>query len=111
MIAPVLVLMLAWFGWHLISCIRLMRRLRGTEYFFVPAGLFGGQIVAYLQSCLEWVFRQQLNLICLMFMFAMISYLNQSWRHLVKEARKERTGHKSPVFQVPGAEACRSGDK
>lgn len=87
---PALVLMLAWFGWYLFSCIRLMRRLRGTEYFFVPAGLFGGQIVAYLQSCLEWVFRQQLNLICLMFMFAMISYLNQSWRHLVREAHKER---------------------
>lgn len=74
--------MIAWFGWYLFSCFRLMGRLKGTKWFFVPAGLAGGLIASYLQSCLEWVLRQQLNLICLMFVFAMISYLNTSWRDL-----------------------------
>ena len=77
--------MLAWFGWYLFSCFRLMRRLKGTKWFFIPAGLAGGLITSYLQSSLEWVLRQQLNLICLMFMFAIISYLNSNWRELRAE--------------------------
>ena len=81
--------MLAWFGWHLLSCFILMRRLKGTRWFFVPAGLAGGLAASYLQSCLEWVLRQQLNLICLMFAFAMISYLNANWREL--RMKEERT--------------------
>ena len=73
---PALAAMLAWFGWYLFKCIALMRRLRGTEWFFVPVGCFCGLLVTYLQSCLEWVLRQQLNLICLLFIFAILSYLD-----------------------------------
>ena len=75
---PALVAMLAWFAWYWILCIRLMRRLRGTEWYFVPAGLFGGLAANYLQSALEWALRQQLNLICLMFVFALLSYFNRN---------------------------------
>lgn len=72
---PALVAMLVWFAWHWVLCIRLMRKLRGTEWYFVPAGLFGGLAANYLQSVLEWVLRQQLNLICMMFVFAVLSHL------------------------------------
>lgn len=85
---PALAAMLAWFFWHLYSCFRLCFRLRGTQWFFIPAGLMGGLTIGYMQSCFEWVFRQQLNLICLMFMFALISYLNTNWRKLQKESKK-----------------------
>lgn len=74
---PALVAMLIWFFWYLFRCFVLLRRLKGTEWFFVPAGLMGGLTVCYIQSCMEWVFRQQLNLICLMFMFAILSYLDK----------------------------------
>ena len=72
---PALVAMLMWFAWHWLLCIRLMRRLRGTEWYFVPAGLWGGLTANYVQSALEWVLRQQLNMICLMFVFALLSHL------------------------------------
>ena len=75
---PALLCMLAWFGWYYIRCISLMKRLKGTQWFFVPAGLFGGFTMIGLQSCFEWVYRQQLNLICMMFVFAVLSYLNKT---------------------------------
>ncbi len=81
---PALLGLVAWFGWYWISCVRLMKQLKGTQWFFIPAGFIGGFIVTCLQSCFEWVYRQQLNLICLMFMFALISYLNKNWQKLVK---------------------------
>ena len=77
---PALVAMLAWFAWHWLLSVRLMKKLRGTEWYFVAAGLFGGLAANYLQSVLAWVLRQQLNLICLMFVFALLSYLNVNWR-------------------------------
>ena len=77
---PALCAMLAWFAWHLLLCARLMRRLRGTERYFIPAGLFGALAVNYMQSVLEWVLRQQLNLICLMFVFSVLSHLDSSSR-------------------------------
>ena len=79
---PALVAMVAWFLWYWVSCLRLMRKLKGTRWFFIPAGLFGGLTATYLQSAFEWVLRQQLNLICIMFMFAILSYLNMNWRKL-----------------------------
>lgn len=82
---PALGAMLLWFLYYLFSCVRLIGRLRGSRYFFVPAGLLGGLTATYLQSCLEWVLRQQMNLIILMFMFAILSYLNTSWRHLLNK--------------------------
>jgi len=73
---PALLAMLAWFGWYLFKSLTLMIRLRGTESFFVPAGCLAGFVSIYVQSVFEWVLRQQLNLICLMFVFAILSYLN-----------------------------------
>ena len=67
-----------------------MRRLRGTPWFFVPAGLLGGLTVNYLQSALEWVLRQQLNLVILMFVFALLSHLSANCGRAaaVSETRK-----------------------
>ena len=79
---PALVAMVAWFLWYWVSCLRLMRKLKSTHWYFIPAGLFGGLTATYLQSAFEWVLRQQLNLICIMFMFAILSYLNMNWRKL-----------------------------
>ena len=79
---PALTAMIVWFLWYWFSCIRLMKWLKHTPYYFIPAGLFGGFTAIYLQSCFEWVLRQQLNLICLMFFFAIISYLNTEWRKM-----------------------------
>ena len=82
---PALVAMLAWFLWHWISCLRLVPRLKGTRYAFIPAGLLGGLTAIYLQSALEWVLRQQVNLFLLTFLFAITAYLNTSWRALSAE--------------------------
>lgn len=83
---PALAAMLAWFFWYWVSCVRLMRIFRGTPQFFIPVGLLGGLTANYLQSTLEWVLRQQLNLVCLMLMFAMLSYLNGNWARLAPAA-------------------------
>ena len=72
---PALVAMLTWFTWHWVLSVRLLKKLRGTEWYFVPAGLFGGLAANYMQSALEWVLRQQLNLVCLMFVFAVLTHL------------------------------------
>ena len=85
---PALCAMLAWFAWHWFLCVRLLRRLKGTEWYFIPAGLFGGLAANYLQSTLEWVLRQQLNLVCLMFVFALLSHLNTTWRTQEKAKSK-----------------------
>ena len=87
---PALLAMLAWFASYWFLCLRLMRRLRGTPWFFVPAGLLGGLTVNYLQSALEWVLRQQLNLIILMFVFALLSHLSANCGRAaaVSETRK-----------------------
>ena len=72
---PALAAMLAWFVWYWFLCLRLLKRLRGSPWFFVPAGLSGGLAANYLQSALEWVLRQQLSLVSLMFVFAILSHL------------------------------------
>ena len=59
-----------------------MKRLKRSTLYFLPAGLFGGLTAVYVQSCFEWVLRQQLNLLCLMFFFAIISYLNTDWMRI-----------------------------
>ena len=87
---PALLGFIVWLLWYWFVCLRLLRRLRGTQWHFIAAGLLGGLTANYLQSVLEWVLRQQLNFICLMFMFALLSYLNTSWRRLAaEEARGE----------------------
>jgi O-antigen ligase len=86
---PALVAMLVWFGWYWVSCVKLLRRLMRTRWYFVPAGILGGLTANYMQSVLEWVLRQQMNIICLLFMFAIISYLNTDWRRLLELERKQ----------------------
>ena len=81
---PALLAMIAWFLWYWFLGLRLLGKMKNTAYYFVPAGLLGGLAANYLQSALEWVLRQQLSLICLMFVFAVLSYF---WVH---EAQKKK---------------------
>ena len=85
---PALIAMLAWFGWYWLLAVRLLRRLRGTKWYFIAAGAVGGLTANYLQSTLEWVLRQQMNLVCLMGVFALLSYLGSEWRSLVAAEKK-----------------------
>jgi len=80
---PALVAMLVWFFYYLILCVRLVRRMRGTPYVAIPAGIAGGLVACYLQSCLEWVLRQQMNLILLMFFFALLDHLHKNSARLL----------------------------
>ena len=105
---PALAAMLLWFGWHWLSCIRLLKPMRGSDWFFIPAGLLGGFTVAFLQSCLEWVFRQQLNLICLMFMFAIISYLNKTKGRALNAAGRGKNASRVPVADAQGKNATQA---
>ncbi len=77
---PALLAMLAWFVWYWFLCIGLARRLRGSAWRFVPAGLLGALTANYMQSVLEWVLRQQINLVLFMFFFALLDHLNEDWR-------------------------------
>jgi len=90
---PALAMMIMWFLWYLLLCVRLVRRLRGTLYSAIPAGLAGGLLVCYLQSCLEWVLRQQMNLILLMFFFALLDHLHANAARLKAQSVPERTGN------------------
>ena len=81
--------MLLWFGYYLWVCLKLMWRLRRSQYFYLPAGLFGGLISVYLQSALEWVLKQQLNFTWLLIFFAVLSYLNTHWRELLQQEKRE----------------------
>ena len=79
---PSLFLLLSWFGYYWFSCIRLMSKLRGTAYFYIPVGVFAGLTGSFLQSALEWVLKQQINFMWMIMLFAMISYLNRHCREL-----------------------------
>jgi len=85
---PALLLLLTWFGYYWIVAFRLLKSLRHTEYFYIPAGLLGGLSVAYLQSILEWILKQPVNFIQLIIFFAILSYLNVNRYRLRKEARR-----------------------
>jgi len=83
---PCLVVLLAWFGYYWFSCIRLMRILQRTPFFYIPAGVLGGLTGIFLQSALEWVLKQQMNFMLLVIIFAFISYLNRHCRELAAES-------------------------
>ena len=85
---PALVAMLLWFLSYLVLCLMLVKRLSGTPYAAIPAGLAGGLVACYLQSCLEWVLRQQMNLILLMVFFALLDYFKANARRIVEEERE-----------------------
>lgn len=84
---PALAAMLLWFFYYLLVSCRLVKKLRGTPYAAIPAGLAGGFVACYLQSCLEWVLRQQMNLILLMIFFAVLDHLNKNAARIAAEAR------------------------
>ena len=84
---PALAAMLVWFFYYLLVACRLVKKLKGTPYAAIPAGLAGGLVACYLQSCLEWVLRQQMNLILLMIFFAVLDHLNKSAARIAAEAR------------------------
>ena len=79
---PALAAMMLWFLFYLFRCVRLTKRLSGSQYAAIPAGLAGGLVACYLQSCLEWVLRQQMNLILLMMFFALVDHLHANSRRL-----------------------------
>ena len=85
---PGLVLFLSWFGFYFISSFRLLKRLRNTQYYYLPAGILGGMGGILLQSCLEWVLKQQINFMLMMIVFACISYLNRHYRNLIEAAEQ-----------------------
>ena len=66
---------LAWLGYYYVTACKLVKQLRRTELFYIPAGIVGGLTAVYLQSTLEWVMKQQVNFIQMMILFAMLSIL------------------------------------
>ena len=85
--------MLAWFFFYLFRGLRLARKFAGTPYAAIPAGLAGGLVACYLQSCLEWVLRQQMNLILLMVFFALLDYLAANAARLKGEFAEKGVAH------------------
>ncbi|MCR5414535.1 MAG: O-antigen ligase family protein [Kiritimatiellae bacterium] len=77
---PALVLMVLWLLHYLVLSLRLVWRLAPSTACCVAAGLAGGLLACYAQSCLEWVLRQQTNLALLMLFFALLDHLNAHWR-------------------------------
>ena len=68
---------LAWLGYYYVSAFKLVKKLRRTTLFYIPAGIVGGLTAVYLQSTLEWVMKQQVNFIQLMMLFAVVGILNK----------------------------------
>jgi O-antigen ligase len=90
---PALVAMLAWFLRYLVLCVVLSKKLSGTYYAAIPAGIAGGLVSCYLQSFLEWVLRQQMNLILLMVFFALLDHLAASVSRLKDESITKESGN------------------
>ena len=90
---PCLIALLCWFGYYWFSSIFLIGKLRMTNYYFFPAGTWGALTAVFLQSTLEWVLKQQINLIWLVMVFAILSFLNKHHKLLkrtqVEGAEKE----------------------
>ena len=68
---------LSWLGYYYIAACKLVKKLRRTTLFYIPAGIVGGLTAVYLQSTLEWVMKQQVNFIQMMILFAMVGILNK----------------------------------
>ena len=66
---------LAWLFYYYICALKLVKALRRTNLFYIPAGIVGGLTSIYLQSTLEWVMKQQVNFIQMMVLFAAIGLL------------------------------------
>ena len=87
---PGLVILVSWFLYYWFLALRLVFKLAGTRFFYLPTGLLGGLTGCYLQSALEWVLKQQINFMLLMVCFAILSWLNKNWRRLREESRAVR---------------------
>ena len=90
---PALVAMIIWFLSYLILCLVLVKKLFGTPYAAIPAGIAGGLAACYIQSCLEWVLRQQMNLILLMMLFALLDHLNANAKNIKAEFLKGKSAN------------------
>ena len=66
---------LSWLGYYYIAACKLVKQLRRTNLFYIPAGIVGGLTAVYLQSTLEWVMKQQVNFIQMMILFAALGIL------------------------------------
>ncbi len=66
---------LAWLGYYYCAAFKLVKQLRRSELFYIPAGIVGGLTAIYAQSTLEWVMKQQVNFIQIMILFAALSLL------------------------------------
>ncbi len=66
---------LAWLGYYYVVACKLVKSLRRSNLFYIPAGIVGGLTAIYLQSTLEWVMKQQVNFIQMMVLFAILSIL------------------------------------
>ena len=82
---PALMAMLMWFANYLVLGISLAKRLAGTPYAAISAGIAGGLVANYVQSCLEWVLRQQMNLILLMMFFALLDHIKANARRIAEQ--------------------------
>ena len=68
---------LAWLGYYYVSACKLVKKLRRTTLFYIPAGIVGGLTAVYMQSTLEWVMKQQVNFIQMMILFAAVGILKK----------------------------------
>ncbi|MFA6816544.1 MAG: O-antigen ligase family protein, partial [Lentisphaeria bacterium] len=78
---------ICWLWYYLIVGVLMLKPLRNTSYFYLPAGIVGGLVGIYLQSALEWVLKQQINYLELMIFFAIIGFLHVK----IKENKKQRS--------------------
>ncbi len=99
---PALIIMLVWYGYYLLSCWRLSKKLAGTSWFFLPVGLAGGLLGTFLQSTLEWVLKQSVNFSEMIIFFALVSFMNAHWRDLKGETAK---GEAAPLPVSPRTRA------
>ncbi len=84
-----LLALLIWFGYYWTLALRMLKKMKNTQWFFVVAGAAGGLPANYLQSVLEWVLKQQINFMQLVLIFAMLSFLSFQYK-------KERSRLRSP---------------
>ena len=66
---------LSWLCYYYVAACKLVKKLRRSELFYIPAGIVGGLTAVYLQSTLEWVMKQQVNFIQMMILFAALGIL------------------------------------
>lgn len=71
-------LLATWFLYNWVVALRLSFKLARTAWAYLPVGLLGGLTGCYLQSCLEWVLKQQLSFMLLMVSFATLAWLEQN---------------------------------